>query len=301
MTDNFDYRFTLPLAKRLMMFLCIAVLGFVIAQIIIGFIMYKCGTDSVPAMRICAVIQDVIMFILPAFATAIVISRLPAMFLCVGGRLPWSTLLMAILTFIVAMPAFNTVVAWNESIKFPESMAGLEQTLRQYEEAAQASVNTLIRGNSVPALIVSILIVGVLTGFSEEIFFRGTFQRLLTTGRVNHHVAIWLSAFVFSALHMQVFGFFGRLLLGAYFGYLLYWTRSLWVPILLHAFNNSAFIIGIYASGSDNGHSQLDTVGTGSWQVVLISIALTAAGLAIIYMRSQGDRQQHKILTHNNE
>ena len=57
------------------------------------------------------------------------------------------------------------------------------------------------------------------------------------------HLAIWLTAFIFSTIHFQFYGFIPRLLLGAYLGYLFYWSRSLWLPILAHFLHNALSIL----------------------------------------------------------
>ena len=133
----------------------------------------------------------------------------------------------------------------------------------------------------------NILIIGVLAGFGEELFFRGTFMRLMTTGRVNPHVAIWTVAVVFSAMHLQFFGFVPRTLLGAYFGYLLYWSRSLWVPIIIHASNNIIYVVWQWAySVNGNEQTPIDTIGTnGNWSAVVISALLTVAIIICIQRR----------------
>jgi hypothetical protein len=212
--------------------------------------------------------------------TALLITRLPATFLAVDRKPRAQTLLLAIATMIVSIPAMNMLISLNNSITFPESLKALEIAMRHAEDAAAQSVDTLIGGNSVPSMIVSVLIVGVLAGFSEELFFRGAFQRLLTTGNVNKHLAIWLVAFCFSAMHMQFFGFFPRMLLGAFFGYLLYWSGSLWLPIFMHALNNSMYIIGSWAVGGDK--SALNTYDD-DISIVFLSIVLTAAGIYLIH------------------
>ena len=172
-------------------------------------------------------------------------------------------------------------------------MAGIAKWMHDAEESAQAGINAILGPHTVMNLIVSILIVGILAGFSEELFFRGAFQRLLTTGRVNPHLAIWIVAFVFSAIHMQFFGFFPRLLLGAYFGYLLLWSGSLWLPILLHVANNSIFIFGRWELGTDaQGNSAVDTVGVVSWPLIIMSVALAGIGI-IILQRRYKKRLQH--------
>ena len=54
---------------------------------------------------------------------------------------------------------------------------------------------------------------------------------------------IWTAAILFSAFHLQFYGFFPRMLLGAYFGYLLYWSHSIWLPIFAHFINNAIAVI----------------------------------------------------------
>ena len=146
----------------------------------------------------------------------------------------------------------NAIIEWNKSWHLPESFQSLEQFFRQLEDGAEATTNILMNGASIPSLIVSVLIVGVLAGFSEELFFRGALQRILGQTRLNIHVTIWLVAFIFSAFHFQLFGLVPRMLLGAFFGYLLWWSKSLWLPIILHVLNNSIVVIATY----------LDTEGT---------------------------------------
>ena len=76
--------------------------------------------------------------------------------------------------------------------------------------------------------------------------FRGIVQRKFYIAFKNPHLAIWLSAFIFSAIHLQFYGFFPRMLLGAMFGYFYFWTGNLWVPILGHIFNNGLALILIH-------------------------------------------------------
>lgn len=288
MTNNTAPKLTLSLGRRLVLFLCITVLCFIIAGVINGFLIHIKGSS--PAMlRISAVIQDVVAFIIPALVTAVLVTRLPARFLAIDTPPRTKIWLTACAVLIVSLPAMNALIAWNESISLPGPWADLEQIMRNAEEAAQSSVNQLLSGNSVGALIVNVLIVGVLAGFSEELFFRGTFQRLLSTEGMNNHLAIWLVAFIFSASHLQFYGFFGRLLLGAYFGYLLYWSRCLWVPVIVHVFNNTVYVVGNYFA-SDSTEAVVNTVGTESVTMVCVSLLLTAGGLLLL-RKSASDEQ----------
>ena len=179
----------------------------------------------------------------------------------------------------------NVIIEWNQAITFPESMSGFEQMMRQLEDNAKAVTDSLMAGATVPSLIVSVLIVGVFAGFSEELFFRGAMQRIMMSTRLNVHVTIWVVAVIFSLFHFQFFGFMPRLLLGAYFGYLLVWSRSLWVPVLVHVFNNSLVVFSTWHSVNNPGNGvDIDDIGTdlssaSGILMLLLSVALTVACL----------------------
>ena len=93
----------------------------------------------------------------------------------------------------------------------------------------------------------------VAAGITEEFLFRGALQRIIGKWTYNHHIIIWSAAIIFSTFHMQFFGFLPRMLLGAYFGYLLYWTRNIWIPVFAHFVNNAIAVISMSdASLKDN-------------------------------------------------
>lgn len=279
MTDDKDkVTFILPLGKRLLLFLCATVFCFLLANIFNSVLIYFKGVTPA-VMRISTVIQDVIAFVLPAVLTAVLITRLPARFLCIDKGPRFVALVKSCLVLVVSIPAMNAIVVWNESIALPESLAGIERWMTEHEESAKAMIEMVLGGKGVGTLILSIAIVGVLAGLSEEIFFRGTFQRLLSTGGLNIHAAIWIVAFIFSASHLQFYGFFGRLLLGAYFGYLMYWTKCLWVPVITHIINNTLYIVSQYAVGQDASGVDFNTVGTGNVWLIILSVILTAIGI----------------------
>lgn len=277
----------LNLRKRLLLFICITILCYVLTSLIAGIISYKWGTDSTKAMRIASVIQDLFLFVIPSLVTALLVTRIPASFLAVDKKPGMAALFISTCTLVAAIPLMNYIVNLNEALTFPESLRWIEEKLRDSEEHARNAVAVLQGGNTIGDLIMSILIVGILAGFSEEIFFRGTFQRLLTTGRIGHHTAIWTVAVVFSLLHFQFYGFIPRTLLGAYFGYLLWWTRSLWIPITIHALNNTIYVVTQWHAKSFGGYGTLDHIGEdGDAMTVIASLLLSAAG--IFMLRRQG-------------
>ncbi len=257
---------------------CMFLFCLIVASLLIGLLPYFIERPE-SAIRIGTVVQDFMVFILPAIATALAASRLPARLLAVDRWAGWCGVLFTLLVMCLSVPAMNMVIEWNQDIHLPASMAALESQMRAMEEAAAASAEMLIGGTGIGSLIVSVMIVGVLAGFSEELFFRGALQRLLCMTRMNKHVAIWLTAFIFSAVHFQFFGFVPRMLLGAFFGYLLWWSGSLWLPVIAHIFNNTLVVISEYVSDNNIASFDIDSVGTTSVPLVIASLLLTIAGL----------------------
>ena len=279
----------LTLSQRFIFFICIAIIGFLISGVCGGLILSK-FPDSTAAMRIAAVIQSLFQLILPAIVTAMIVTRRPASFLAVDRKINLPVALLALAGLIAATPAMNLIISLNQSLSLPESLSSMENALRSMEDNAARSISLLQGDHTVGNLIMNILIIGVLAGFGEELFFRGTFMRLMTTGRINPHVAIWTVAIVFSAMHLQFFGFVPRTLLGAYFGYLLYWSRSLWIPIITHASNNIIYVCWQWVYEPSGKDAPIDTIGPdGNWIAVIISLILTVAIIAVIRNRRVTD------------
>ena len=192
---------------------------------------------------------------------------------------------LAVLVMICAVPAINLLADLNNRIELPESLDSIEQKMRAMEEAAAALTEQFLKADNFGILLINIGLMALLPAFAEELSFRGTLQQILG----NKHLAIWLTAIVFSAIHMQFYGFFPRMLMGAMFGYIFVWTGSLWVPIVMHFTNNSLAVIAYYLLDGieENGKNYADTFGAGTtWYIGVISLVITSLGLLIFYRRT---------------
>ena len=189
------------------------------------------------------VLQDILVFIMPAILLAVICYRQPWQFLEVDHAPQWQAIVLVAMVWAVSLPALNWVVDWNQNLHLPASMAALEQAMRNAEAAMEQMTKDLLSTEAFGQMLVAFVVVGVMAGLSEELIFRGALMGIMRRGRANIHVVIWVVAIVFSAIHFQFLGFVPRMLLGAWFGYLLVWTRSLWVPILAHTLNNGMVVI----------------------------------------------------------
>lgn len=278
---------TLTTGRRIMLMLCVTVLFYVITALALELIRNGFGAENVRALRISAVLQDMLMFVLPAVIVAILLTRLPARLLCIDTFPRGRAVLYAMLTMVVSVPAMNWIIAANAQLPLPE---GIAETLRQAEATSARITEVMLGGSDVISLVMSLLIVAVLAGFSEELFFRGMLQRVFSSCRMHAGVAIWITAILFSTMHLQVFGFVPRMLLGAFFGYLLLWSGSLWLPVLMHILNNAMYIVSRHMTLGGNGDvanigAEGDTL---SYVFVGASVALTVVGLVLTRRAAKG-------------
>jgi membrane protease YdiL (CAAX protease family) len=95
-------------------------------------------------------------------------------------------------------------------------------------------------------MLIALLIIGVLPAIGEELVFRGLLQNKLESATKNAHLAIWISAIIFGAFHMQFYGVVPRIMLGALFGYIYVFSRNIWYPIIAHFVNNGLAVILMY-------------------------------------------------------
>ena len=155
-------------------------------------------------------------------------------------------LFFAALLWLFTLPIISFLADINNKIAFPTSFAGLENSFRLAEARAENATRFLLNITSVSGLMVNLLVIAVVAAIAEELIFRGIIQKLLFEQSKNIHLAIWLTALVFSLFHLQFFAIIPRIVLGAALGYTFYWSKSIWVPIFFHFINNACIVFASY-------------------------------------------------------
>lgn len=197
---------------------------------------------------------------------------------------PLSILLAGAIT--IAFMGVNSIfIEWNANLHFPESLSDLEEWARNMEDRGEQMTKWMTSSfTDIPTLIAALFIMAVLPAIAEEYVFRGVVQREFFKGFNNIHVAIWLSAILFSAIHLQFFGFIPRLLLGALFGYLYFWSGNLLVPIFAHFVNNGFTLIMIYLNNTGMLNYDIQNSEAPSLASALI-FAIITFGLIYIFLK----------------
>ncbi|TFV96141.1 CPBP family intramembrane metalloprotease [Algoriphagus kandeliae] len=174
---------------------------------------------------------------------------------------------------------FNALLVYlNAQMELPEALSGLESWMKEMEKDLMEMTMFLTDFQNIKELLMGILVIGVFAGLGEELFFRGVLQPKMHLYTGSYHWGIWLTAAIFSAIHMQFYGFLPRLFLGALFGYLYVYSGSLVYPILAHIFNNSFTVLLVYASAQGWIEFDLESTDTVSYPAALLGLLVLSAG-----------------------
>ncbi len=169
----------------------------------------------------------------------------------------------------VVLPMVNASGALNALVPLPASAL-------EAEASARALTETFLSDASLMGLAVNLLVMAVLPALGEELLFRGALQPLLLRWTSRPHLSIWITAILFSALHMQFAGFLPRLLLGALLGYAAWLGKSLWLPMLIHGLNNATAVLIGWLQVRGWAPKGIEEVGAAAeqWPWVLVSFFL---------------------------
>ena len=243
---------------------------------------------SVGSLKWVQFIQTAAMFLFPPLCMAYLWTQEPMKWLKVEKFQSFKISGFAILLMLVALPTINLLAHINQQMALPAFLQPLEAWMKTQEEAAKHLTEQFLNVTTYSGLIINLLLMAVLPAIAEELTFRGVLQRLFQGSETSKsqtakvpHLAIWGSAILFSAIHLQFYGFLPRMLMGALFGYALVWTGSLWTPILMH-FTNNAMAVILYFVALRQGWNmdQIDAIGTGNtlW-LSIASVVLTIVGI----------------------
>ena len=277
---------------QLLLLLAYAVAGAVIFSVIailivlgiygIGFIsnldlLLSGDPRYITGFKIIQILSSIGTFILPPIALAYTERKKLTRFYSFGK--PQLLLLtIVVCTMVASMPFMEWVAAANQKMILPDFLRGVETWMKEKEDAAMKVTIQLITVRSNLDFVVNLIMIAVLPAIGEELMFRGGIQRSLNKAFQSPHVAIWLTAIIFSAIHVQFYGFVPRMLLGAGFGYLYYFSGNLWYAIFAHFLNNAyAVCAAFYMQKHNMPLDKADEPIGFPWYGYLISAIITIA------------------------
>ncbi len=269
--------------KRLILLLGLILGGLLLTSVVSAFLMLGAGFSLSEVMemtqtgtlelspdltRALLASQHLLFFIAPALAFGLIIYRskfMSGLDLHINPGLLLSVL--GILFLIAAYPIVNLSFLANEAIPLPA-------WAQSFESQAEDTLKAILQMDTPIIFIINLLIIGILPGIGEELIFRGILQKQIGAMLKRPELAIWITAFIFSAIHLQFEGFLPRMVLGAVLGYLYYWTGNLWVPIIAHAFNNGVQVLMIYVTDIDLSTFDEQSSDQLKWWMVPLSLVV---------------------------
>lgn len=287
--------------------LVFVVIGFVICVLIYGLDLihnmdWVTGKDLkyIGALKILVTAQQIGLFLVPAIVLAIFEGKKPQRFY--GFKTPKIELLgMVFLLMLFSVPLMSWINEQNMNMHLPQFLSDLEKWMRKMEDDGLVTTKAILAGTSVGALLINLLVIAVTPAICEELIFRGGLQRTLGRWFKNPHVAIWTSAIIFSTIHFQFFGFFPRMFLGAAFGYIYFWTGSLWYPMFAHFINNGyAVAIAWYMQRNNLPIEKADEMNV-AWYGYVISAILTIALFWFLKKKSEDRRPMSEVKSNSPE
>jgi membrane protease YdiL (CAAX protease family) len=281
--------------SKILILLGISCFTLIAGAIVMRFVPHA-NVQDVSYLKIMQLVESLALFVIPPFVFAYFCSESTVTFLHFNQRTNRTHILQVVLFMLLIIPGINLLSSMNQQLVLPKAFAGIEGWMKASEAQMAKVTEQMLHVHTLPALLFNIFLIAMIPAFGEELFFRGAVLGILGE-KMNFRIAIWISAVVFSAIHLQFYGFLPRMLMGAFFGYLLFWSENLWLPIAAHFTNNAIAVIYYYLKF--NGHTlpDIDTVGTGNtlW-LGLLSIAFAVFGFLwlkkLMYRQSEIQSQR---------
>lgn len=299
MTETLSLKNLSPF-RRFFLLTALVFLGLVVSSIL-GFLLSRVFFDTdffrspellnmpekpgvIHSLRTMQVLQSLGTFIFPYAVYAWLVSGGVFTYAGLHKRPGIFLILMAAAGMICLVPFVNFVATLNEQLPFPDWVI-------ESEKQAAVLTKVFLHMPDIGSLLLSFLIVAMLPAIGEECIFRGALQPLFIRIFRNHHAGIWLTAIVFSAVHMQFMGFFPRMLLGALFGYWYHWSGTLWTSITGHLVNNGFAVLLSFAIQHAGLPVTTETLGASASDLWLVGVGIIGAVLAIIAFYRNRDIQ----------
>ncbi len=246
--------------------------------------------ESMRLLKFLQVVQSIGLFIVPPFILAWLFYGNTEEYLFLNKKPSTVSYILVVVMVFFTLPLINFIGVWNNQMQFPEWLSGVEDWMKNAEDRAAELTEAFLKVESIGGLMFNLFMIAFLPAIGEELLFRGVIQRIFTSWTRNHHWGIWISAILFSALHIQFYGFVPRLLLGVLFGYLLVWSGSMWLPIIAHFFNNAFAVIAMYLVDNNILNPRVEEIGStsDSYYAAVLSLVLV---IIIMFLIKKDNRE----------
>jgi len=117
-------------------------------------------------------------------------------------------------------------------------------------EMVEKTYGNLLSASNIFEFALVVIVVAIVPALSEETMFRGFIQRSFELRYKKYYGAI-ITAIFFSLYHFNPYGLIPLFILGAFFGFAAYKSKTLLIPMFLHFLNNFSAVSLYHIIGDD--------------------------------------------------
>lgn len=251
----------------------------------------------VNAVKTMQIVSTIIMFFIPAYVTARIVTKKPFAHLGLKGGIKINRTVLAILIMLAALPLVGALAELNKAIPLT---ASLKKFFDNMESQYAEQVKLMATFKTPTDYIIAIFIIALMPAIVEEVFFRGALQSSITRTIKVPWLAIIITSIIFSVVHFSWYGFIPRVALGMVLGYIFYYTGNLWYSIIGHFFNNALMVTILYYQYMKEKKIDMEVGETAPWWAGVISAAVLI-GLFILLKKFSATKFYPDSLANNNE
>jgi len=241
------------------------------------------------------VVQFLALYIIPVFLFARFCDAKPTHYLGLTSAKP-IYFILGITVLLVALPFVDWTGTINNAL-IPETTS-IGKWMKESEEATAKQIGFMLKRDTVQDLFMNLVLVAVFAGVGEELFFRGVLQRLFIKFFKSPWAGILVTAFIFSAIHLQFYGFIPRFILGILLGLMYWYSGSLWPSIIAH-FVYDAFAVVMIWFNPALADQESVTVSLGN-KTLLATISLLLIIIIVILMKKRSTNSYETVYARDN-
>ena len=191
--------------------------------------------------------------------------------------------LLVILLSITGLFLSGALGDLTEKIPLP---ASLDAWAKGMEDQYKKALLAMTQMKSWVDLLFALITVALVPAIVEELFFRASLQKIFMDIFDKPYWAILVTAIIFSAFHFSYFGFLSRMSLGIVLGCIYYFTKTIWLPMLMHFINNAIGVTALYLVRFDS--KKVDAVVNGNLTYYWVFIAIIVVYLLLKKLKEYG-------------
>ncbi len=252
MIKPFTYSSHISKLLLLVLVVLISVVCFSPIAIFVGNLTSRLGGSTATVLKVTQIISSIGIMIVPSFIFISLIKQKPSSYLYLSQPFSLRQFLLTNVVYFASVPFVTGLTILNQNIHLPERWHALESYILESEQKIELLTYQMLDLSAPYSWITNFLVIALVAGLSEEIMFRGTLQRVLTSSMKRTWLAILITNIIFSFIHFQFFGFIPRLALGIILSLIVLRTNNLWLAIYAHTLNNTMALVEIHFNMKDS-------------------------------------------------